>query len=74
MKQLVLPIFGMITFFYASMVLCCPTCIGLPKKGSRPFFERRGIRYVMRETSEGENKSKGKKQLQKSDLEQEKKG
>lgn len=27
-------------------LMSCPTCIGMPKKGSRPYFERNGIRYT----------------------------
>jgi hypothetical protein len=27
-------------------LMSCPTCVGMSQKGSRPLFERNGIRYI----------------------------
>jgi len=36
--------------------VACPTCIGLPQKGSRPFFEKGTITYII-QTPTSENAS-----------------
>jgi hypothetical protein len=58
MKQITL-IFGLLTTVMCSdTLISCPTCIGMPKKGSRPYFERHGIRYVLPQPSKQTNEAK----------------
>lgn len=38
-------------FFYTIITVTCPTCVGLPQKGSRPFFERSTITYIQHDSS-----------------------
>jgi hypothetical protein len=35
-------IFSFFTFFMPNL-LSCPTCVGLPRPGERPFFERQAL-------------------------------
>jgi hypothetical protein len=30
---------------FSPHLVSCPTCVGMPQAGSRPYFERHGIQY-----------------------------
>ena len=46
MKKLVIAILCFLVIFYTIRSITCPTCIGLPKAGQRPFFEHNKITYA----------------------------
>ncbi|HEV2916840.1 MAG TPA: hypothetical protein VGW78_03775 [Candidatus Babeliales bacterium] len=40
-----LDIFFYILTIHIPIIHACPTCIGLPKPGTRPYFEQHGINH-----------------------------
>lgn len=45
MKKCIIILLIFIAFFYTIRSISCPTCVGLPKNGERPFFEHGKVEY-----------------------------
>jgi len=58
MKRFICLLLSFLAFFYTIRSVACPTCVGLPQKGSRPFFERGTIIYTYQNNTQNDDSTK----------------